>query len=284
MTGRNPRRLVLPAPAKLNLFIHVTGRRSDGYHLIQTVFRLLDWGDEIELEHRDDGRVERIEGPDDIAPDDDLAVRAARLFQGETGIRAGADIRVRKRIPAGAGLGGGSSDAASVLLGLNRIWGVDWPLARLAALGGTLGADVPVFVHGRSAFAEGIGDELRPVELVDAWFVVVWPGVGVATRDIFQAPELTRNTPALTIAGLLRSATRNDLQPVAIRHCPVIADALRWLEVFGDARMSGSGSSVFVTATDEASARDIAAAGPWPAWAVRGVNVSPLHRALAIEA
>jgi 4-diphosphocytidyl-2-C-methyl-D-erythritol kinase len=284
MTGRNPRRLVLPAPAKLNLFIHVTGRRSDGYHLIQTVFQLLDWGDEIELEHRDDGRVERIEGPDDIAPDDDLAVRAARLFQGETGIRGGADIRVRKRIPAGAGLGGGSSDAASVLLGLNRIWGVDWPLARLAALGGTLGADVPVFVHGRSAFAEGIGDELRPVELVDAWFVVVWPGVGVATRDIFQAPELTRNTPALTIAGLLRSATRNDLQPVAIRHCPVIADALRWLEVFGDARMSGSGSSVFVTATDEASARDIAAASPWPAWAVRGVNVSPLHQALAIEA
>jgi 4-diphosphocytidyl-2-C-methyl-D-erythritol kinase len=275
---------VLPAPAKLNLFIHVTGRRSDGYHLIQTVFQLLDWGDEIELEHRDDGRVERIEGPDDIAPDDDLTVRAARLFQGETGIRAGADIRVRKRIPAGAGLGGGSSDAASVLLGLNRIWSMDWPLARLAALGGTLGADVPVFVHGRSGFAEGIGDELRPVELAEAWFVMVWPGVGVATRDIFQAPELTRNTPALTIAGLLRSATRNDLQPVAIRHCPVIADALRWLEVFGDARMSGSGSSVFVTATDEASARDIAAASPWPAWAVRGVNVSPLHRALAIEA
>lgn len=282
MTPHALDRLVLPAPAKLNLFLHVTGRRPDGYHLMQTVFQLVDWGDEIELTLNDDGVIERVEGPDDIASGDDLVVRAARLLREETGSRVGVDIRLRKRVPAGAGLGGGSSDAATVLLGLNRMWRLDWTLDRLAQLGAGLGADVPVFVHGRSAFAEGIGDELTPIERPEAWYVIVWPGVSVATRSVFQAPELTRNTPALTIAALLDGATRNDLQPVAIRHCPLIADALRWLAAFGDARMSGSGSSVFVDVADKTVAHAIASASPWPAWAVRGVNVSPAHTALGL--
>lgn len=282
MSSGPGQRLVLPAPAKLNLFLHVTGRRPDGYHELQTVFQLLDWGDRIELAVRDDGGIARPAGPDDIPFDDDLAVRAARALQHTSGCLRGADVHVDKRIPAGAGLGGGSSDAATVLLGLNRLWALDWPLARLAELGATLGADVPVFVHGRTAFAGGIGDDLHPLSLPGRWYVVVWPGIAVATRDVFQAPELTRNTPALTIADFPGRPTHNDLQPVAIRRCPLIADSLRWLEPHGEARMSGSGSSVFAAVADESSARAIAAASPWPAWAVRGVDVSPVHRALGL--
>lgn len=274
--------LTVPAPAKLNLFLHVTGRRDDGYHTLQTVFQLLDWGDEIALSLREDGRIERVEGPAEIAPEDDLALRAGRALQADAGVRLGADIAVRKRIPAGAGLGGGSSDAASVLLGLDRLWQCRSSPDRLAALGLSLGADVPVFVRGRSAFAEGIGDQLTPITLPERWYVVVWPGVGVATSAIFQAPELTRNTPKLKIAALSGAPVRNDLEPVAIRHCPVIGDALSWLSRHGPARMSGSGSSVFATAADEATARQIAAASPWPAWAARGANVSPAHAALGL--
>ena len=277
-----PARMVLPAPAKLNLFLHVTGRRADGYHTLQTLFQMLDWGDEIVLESRADGRIERVGGLSGVVSDDDLAVRAARLLQAETGGGHGAAISIDKRIPAGAGLGGGSSDAATVLLGLNRLWGLDWPLDRLAELGGKLGADVPVFVHGRTAFAEGIGDRLQPIDLPERWYVVVWPGVPVSTLAVFQAPELTRNTPALKIADLLGSATRNDLEPVAVRRCPSIAEALSWLAEHGEVRMSGSGSSVFAPVADEAAAREIVAVSPWSAWAVRGVNVSPLHRALGL--
>ena len=277
-----PARMVLPAPAKLNLFLHVTGRRADGYHTLQTLFQMLDWGDEIVLESRDDGRIERVGGLSGVVSDDDLAVRAARLLQAETGGGQGAMISIDKRIPAGAGLGGGSSDAATVLLGLNRLWGLDWPLGRLAELGGTLGADVPVFVHGRTAFAEGIGDRLQPIDLPERWYVVVWPGVPVSTSAVFQAPELTRNTPALKIAALSGSATRNDLEPVAVRRCPSIAEALSWLAEHGEVRMSGSGSSVFAAVADEAAARAIVAVSPWPTWAVRGVNVSPLHCALGL--
>lgn len=276
--------LLLPAPAKLNLFLHVTGRRADGYHELQTVFQLLDWGDEIELNRREDGRIERVAGADGVAAAEDLAVRAAQALAAAAGDVPGVDITVRKRIPVGAGLGGGSSDAATVLVGLNRLWQLGLDRGRLIELGRSLGADVPVFVNGRSAFAEGIGDRLQPLDLPEGWFVVLWPGVGVATASIFQAPELTRNTPPLKIAALPGAATRNDLQPIAIRQQPVIADALAWLSDYGEARMSGSGSSVFVPAADQDRAQAIASASPWPAWAVRGTQVSPLHRVLGLPA
>lgn len=277
--------LRLPAPAKLNRFLHVLGRRTDGYHQVQTLYQLLDWGDEIALTVRDDGRIERTGGLPGLAADQDLAVRAARLLRDATGDGAalGADIAVAKQVPAGAGLGAGSSDAATVLLGLNRLWGLQFSLPRLAALGLALGADVPVFVHGRSAFAEGIGERLQPVVLPETWFVLVWPEVATSTAEIFQAPELTRNTPALTMAALAGTDTRNDLEPVALGRCPEIALVRDWLAGHGAPRMSGSGSSVFVEVDDAATARSLAADSRWPAWAVRGVNVSPLHQALAID-
>lgn len=272
--------LVLPAPAKLNLFLHVTGQRPDGYHMLQTVCQLLDWGDEIALSVRRDGRIERTEGLDDVAPENDLAVRAAVLLRSEADVALGATIAVRKKVPAGAGLGGGSSDAATVLLGLNRLWKLKLPRECLADLAVSLGADVPLFVRGRSAFAEGIGDRLQPIDLPERWYAVIWPGISVPTAGIFQAPELTRNTRPLTISELPGTVTRNDLEAVAVRRHRAIAEALAWLADHGDARMSGSGSSVFAAVADESTARAVAAASPWPAWAVRGVNTSPLHRAL----
>ena len=285
MTEGSQGELRLTAPAKLNLWLHVTGRRADGYHLLQTVFQLLDRGDRVVLRPRLDGRIGRSGGVPGLAVDDDLAVRAARLLRREAGVSAGVDIGLEKRIPAGAGFGGGSSDAATVLLGLNRLWRLDWPLHRLAALGLRLGADVPVFVGGRSAFAEGVGEVLTPLALPERWYVLVWPGEPVATAAVFQASELTRNTPALTISALSGTpSTRNDLQAVAIRHCPAIAEALDWLSQWGDARMSGSGSGVFVPVADEDSARSVAGASPWPAWIARGVNVSPTHRELGLTA
>ncbi len=275
-------RLTLPAPAKLNLFLHVTGRRPDGYHELQTVFQLLDWGDEIGLDCRDDGRIERSGGEPGVAVDDDLAIRAAHLLAAEAGTVPGADIVIRKRIPAGAGLGGGSSDAATVLLGLNRLWNLGIDDKRLIELGLSLGADVPVFVAGRSAFAEGVGERLQPLDLPERWYALVWPECAVATAGIFQAPELTRNTPALTIADFPGVATRNDLQAIAIRQQPMIAEALDWLSCHGDARMSGSGSAVFAAVANREAAQTIVRDCPWPAWAVRGTNVSPVHRALGL--
>ncbi len=278
------RSLVLPAPAKLNLFLHVTGRRSDGYHQLQTLFQLLDWGDEVTLSVRDDGRIERSHGLADVAPDDDLAIRAARALQQATGTRLGAGIGVDKRIPAGAGLGGGSSDAATVLLGLNHLWETGVDRRELARIGLALGADVPVFIGGRSGFGEGVGEQLTPLDLPERRYVLIWPGIGVATGAIFQAPELTRNTPPLKIADLPGACVRNDLQPVAIRQCPAIADALSWLRPWGEARMSGSGSAVFLEVPDRRIAETIVNASPWPAWSVSGTNVSPLHRALGLAA
>ncbi len=277
-------RLVLPAPAKLNLFLHIVGRRNDGYHQLQTLFQLLDWGDEISLSIRADGRIQRSHGLAGVPPEADLAIRAAHALRQATGTGLGADIGVDKRIPAGAGLGGGSSDAATVLLGLDRLWGTGLDLGELARIGLALGADVPVFITGRSGFGEGVGERLTALELPERIYVVIWPGIGVATGDIFQAPELTRNTPPLKIADLPGAPVRNDLQPIAIRQCPAIADALSWLRSWGEARMTGSGSAVFLEVPDIGVAAAISQASPWPAWSVSGTNVSPLHRALGLAA
>lgn len=235
-----------PAPAKLNLFLHVVGRRPDGYHLLQSVFRFLDYGDTLEIEARDDGELRLLAPLPGVAPEQDLCWRAARLLQQHSGCRLGADIRLIKRLPLGGGLGGGSSDAATVLLALNRLWRLDLPRAALQALGLRLGADVPVFVFGRSAFAEGVGEILTSWTPAPAAYVVLIPPVHVATPRIFADPGLTRNTPSVRIAALLDGYGHNDLEPIARAQHPEIAEHLAWLKPYGDARMTGSGACVFV--------------------------------------
>ncbi|MEO6968317.1 MAG: 4-(cytidine 5'-diphospho)-2-C-methyl-D-erythritol kinase [Rhodanobacteraceae bacterium] len=271
-----------PAPAKLNLFLHIVGRRDDGYHLLQTVFRLLDWGDEIRLSVRKDGAIARG-GASPIAEQDDLVVRAARALQSATGIKRGAEIVVDKRIPTGAGLGGGSSDAATVLVALNTMWNAGLSREELAELGLWLGADVPVFVHGRSAWAEGVGEKLTPMTLPPRWYVVLDPRVHVSTAALFQAPELTRNAAPATIACFASGAIAgNAFEPLARARYPQIAAALEWLGRFGAARLSGSGGAVFLEIEDERQARAIAAECPsaFSVQVARGLNVSPLERAL----
>jgi len=246
-----------PAPAKLNLFLHVVGRRADGYHLLQSVFRLIDRADTVHLELRNDGRVVREGDLPGVPEDLDLAVRAARLLQAHAPSGAGVTIRIDKILPLGGGLGGGSSDAATVLLALNHLWQVNLSRATLQTLALELGADVPVFVFGQTAFAEGVGEILQPVEVPPAWYVVLTPPVQVPTAAIFAAPELTRDTPALKIAPFSAGAGRNDLQPVVVRRYPEVARHLEWLGRFGDARMTGSGACVFASFETEDAARDV---------------------------
>jgi len=275
-----------PAPAKLNLFLHVTGRRADGYHDLQTVFQLLDWGDEIGIEVTADARIERIEGPAGIPPEADLTVRAARALQRAAGSSQGVRLRVRKRVPTGGGLGGGSSDAATVLVVLNRLWAAGRDRAELARIGLALGSDVPVFVHGSSAWAEGRGERLSPLALPEAWYVIVHPGVAVATADIFQAPELTRNSPVITIRAFSPAQTRNDCETLVRRRYPAVAAALDWLGTRAGtnagARLSGTGSCVFAAYASAAEAERVAARVPddWKSFVARGVNRSPLEAAL----
>ena len=234
-----------PAPAKLNLFLHVTGKRADGYHDLQTVFQLIDLADDIHIEVRPDGVIERPAGAQGVAPDADLVVRAARALQAAARSSLGANLNVTKRIPMGGGLGGGSSDAATVLVALNRMWNCGLSEDDLAAIGINLGADVPVFVRGRSAWAEGRGERLTPIELPPRWFALVHPKVHVPTAEVFQAPELTRNSPAITMLGFLEPGGRNDFEPV-VRACyPEVARALDWLGQFAPARLTGTGSCIF---------------------------------------
>lgn len=272
-----------PAPAKLNLFLHITGRRPDGYHELQTAFQLLDFADSIEIEPTGDGAITRLGGPTGVPVDEDLAVRAARALKVATGSGRGARLKVHKRIPMGGGLGGGSSDAATVLVALNELWKTGLDLSRLASIGAELGADVPVFVSGRSAWAEGIGERLQPIELPERWFVVLDPGVAVATRDVFQAPELTRNSALITIRGLFEAGTRNDCEPVVRARFPVVRDALDWLGRFAQARLTGTGSCVFAAFESAAAAERVAARVPdeWRGYVARGLNRSPLHAQLA---
>jgi 4-diphosphocytidyl-2-C-methyl-D-erythritol kinase len=274
-----------PAPAKLNLFLHVTGRRADGYHELQTLFQLIDLADTIAIRVRDDGVIERPEGPKDVAPEADLAVRAARALQAETGTRLGASLKVLKRIPQGGGLGGGSSDAATTLLSLNELWGCGLELSRLAVLGRTLGADVPVFIEGFSALGEGIGDRLTPVELPERWYLIIHPGVAVSTAAVFQSPELTRNSPLITIRALFESGGRNDCEGVVRRLSPQVGEALDWLGRFAPARLTGTGSCVFAACANAPEAERLAARVPdrWTSAVARGLNVSPLRERLRQE-
>lgn len=255
--------LSCPAPAKLNLFLHVVGRRPDGYHLLQTLFRFIDLCDTLHFVLRTDGVVRRVSEMAGVAEADDLCVRAARLLQQETGCRHGVEIAVEKRIPMGGGLGGGSSDAATTLLALNRLWRLELPRTRLMELGLNLGADVPVFVFGENAFAEGVGERLQRYELPEAWYVVLAPPVHVPTAEIFRRPELTRDTNSMTMRALPAARTfrlgqlGNDLQAVACALYPEIEQHLAWLARFAPALMTGSGACVFAEFATEDEAKAV---------------------------
>lgn len=290
-----PASLILPAPAKLNLFIHITGRRDDGYHLLQTVFQMLDYSDEIRLTLRDDGKINRIidstQSPQtlDIPQQQDLTVRAALLLQQHVQSKQGVDIQLRKRLPIGGGIGGGSSDAATVLKGLNALWQCGLDDQQLADLGLQLGADVPVFIHGKSAWAEGVGEQLTPLELEEKWFLVIRPNVSVSTAEIFADQGLTRDCEALTITRFLKGSDStsftNIFEPVVKRKYPEIAQAIEWLSTYSPARLTGTGSCLFASFESKEIADKVLKelqnhSSDWQGFVAKGVNQSPLITAL----
>ncbi len=267
-----------PAPAKLNLFLHITGRRADGYHTLQTVFQFLDFGDELAFVVTDDGRIARAAPVPGVTEENDLTLRAARLLKESRGVTKGVLIHLTKRLPIGGGLGGGSSDAATTLLALNELWGTRLPIPELAALGLKLGADVPVFIHGHAAWAEGIGEVLTPVEPEEAWYLVVVPPVHVSTVQVFADPELTRYSPPLTIRDFHEGrGLRNDLEPAVRSRYPEVDRAMRLLTEFGAPRMSGSGGCVFLKVVDADRGRQILERIPKPftGFVARGLNRHP---------
>jgi 4-diphosphocytidyl-2-C-methyl-D-erythritol kinase len=276
-----------PAPAKLNLFLHVTGRRPDGYHALQSVFRLLEWGDTVRLRVRDDGQLRR-EGPSvpGVAEADDLMIRAAKMLQAHANVRLGADIAVEKRIPAGGGFGGGSSDAATVLVALDHLWGTNLGTDRLAELGLALGADVPVFVRGDNAWAEGVGEILTPVPLPPAWYLLADPGVHVPTAALFQTPELTRDSAPATMRDFVSGAVLgNAFEPVLRRREPALQAVFATLAQIGSPRLTGTGSGCFVEFADRGSAEAALAsvrseAPQLRAWLAEGASISPLRTRL----
>ncbi|WP_025915624.1 4-(cytidine 5'-diphospho)-2-C-methyl-D-erythritol kinase [Herminiimonas sp. CN] len=282
-----------PAPAKLNLFLHVTGRRPDGYHLLQTAFQLLDFGDTLHFALRDDDRIERSSALPGVPQDADLTVRAARLLQAAGSKKLGkplpgANIALEKRLPMGGGLGGGSSDAATTLMALNHLWSTGFNRVELMALGLQLGADVPFFLFGQNAFAEGVGEVLSPIETPACWYLVIEPGVSIPTAEIFNAKDLTRDTNLVKISNFSKAPNnfgRNDLQAVATRLFPEVFNAIEWLKKFGDARMTGSGSCVFCPVEQEQQASEVLKQVPphWKAWKAKAIAQHPLTDLLAVQ-
>ncbi|WP_202904738.1 4-(cytidine 5'-diphospho)-2-C-methyl-D-erythritol kinase [Marinagarivorans algicola] len=296
--------LTLPSPAKLNLFLHINGQREDGYHLLQTVFQLLDYGDELSFTSNTTGELTLTPEMVGVPNAQNLIIKAAHLLQKyikqkntqkkhfkpshqqSSCAQLGANITLIKRLPMGGGIGGGSSNAATTLLGLNKLWNAGLSLDELAALGLTLGADVPVFIHGRSAWAEGIGEKITPVDLPAKWFVVLRPDVHISTAEIFSKKSLTRDTPIIKVAAFLegdnendRSNVKNDCQDVVIKHHPKVKQAVDWLSSFSPAQLTGTGSCVFAAFDSEASARNVLASKPEniEGFIAKGVNRSPLH-------
>ena len=276
-----------PAPAKLNLFLHILGRRQDGYHELQTLFQFVDLCDEISIRVRSDGAIHRLAGVAGIRLEEDLTVRAASALQRAANCRLGADLGVRKRIPLGAGLGGGSSDAATTLVALNQLWNLGWTRERLAELGLSLGADVPVFVQGRAAWAEGIGERLTPLYPPQAPeernYLILKPNVDVSTAAVFQDARLTRNSLPITISGFFASGGRNDCTQVVCARYPEVAAALDFLSTYGDARLTGTGACVFLACATTEAAREIMHKLPktLEGYLARGLNDSPLLEKLA---
>jgi len=268
------------APAKLNLFLHVVGRREDGYHELQTLFRFLDFGDWLEFIPTPETAIDRTSGNEAVSIDEDLIIRAARLLQSQSGCSRGVEISVEKKIPLGAGLGGGSSDAATTLLALNQLWGLGLSSSELKELGLSLGADVPVFIQGHSAWAEGVGDRLSAVELPPATYLVVIPPVNVSTSRIFLDSKLTRNSPLITIADYQAGESRNDLEKVTCRLYPEMGEVLEWLGDYGRARMTGSGAAVFIELENTVFGQSVLAQMPemWRGFIAQGVDFHPFWR------
>jgi 4-diphosphocytidyl-2-C-methyl-D-erythritol kinase len=281
-----PAKSVWPAPAKLNLFLHIVGRRPDGYHELQTCFQFVDLCDEITIEVRADGQIGRALDIPGLPQDADLCIRAARALKEASGSPLGADITLLKRIPMGGGMGGGSSDAATCLVALNRLWGIHWPTMRLAALGLNLGADVPIFVQGRVSWAEGVGERLTPLYPPlapgECIYLILKPNVFVSTAEVFQDPELTRNSAPITIHGFLASGGRNDCLGVVRRRYPEVAHALDWLSLFGSARLTGTGACVFLACETMDLGQEIMRKMPpeFEGFLARGLNDSPLLEGL----
>ena len=275
-----------PAPAKLNLFLHILGRRPDGYHQLQTVFQLLEFGDELTIRADDKDRINLEQDYDGIDLENDLVLRAATLLKAKTETRKGAVISVNKRIPIGGGLGGGSSDAATTLVVLNRLWNTGLSLYQLSDLGLQLGADVPVFIQGHSSWAEGVGERPQPVELPDNWFLVIYPDCPVNTATVFNQPELTRNSTPITIRDFLGGAGHNDCEKVVYDYYPEVAAAAKWLDGWTKARLTGTGSCIFGRFGSEQEASTVLAQLPhaWQGFVSRGCNMSPLHQKLARSA
>ena len=275
-------KLTLPAPAKLNLMLHILGRRADGYHELQTLFQFLDFGDELGFALRPDGEIHLHTPIDGVPHDSNLIVRAARLLQQHASCTLGADIWLDKRLPMGGGIGGGSSDAATTLLGLNHLWQLNYSEDQLASLGLSLGADVPVFVRGHAAFAEGVGEKLQPVTLSEPWFLVAIPQVLVSTAEIFSDPELTRDTPPIKVRSLLEGGGRNDCQPVVTKRYSEVRNALILLNKFVPTRLTGTGACVFGSFPNQDDADKVARQLPatLPSFIAQGRNISMLHRKL----
>lgn len=268
-----------PAPAKLNLFLHVVGRRADGYHLLQSVFQLVDVHDTVWLKPDESGVIARLDPLPGVPPEADLIWRAASLLQQHTGCRCGVALKLDKRLPMGGGMGGGSSDAATVLLALNQLWGLDLSRSELMTLGLQLGADVPFFLFGRNAFVEGIGEIMTPIETDERWFAVLHPQVHVPTPEIFRDPGLTRNTPPIKVRDLVTAVTRNDLEQVACRQHPLIAESIIWLNQFAPARMTGSGSCVFACCASQDEASRVISRLPdfWHGFVASALSQHPLR-------
>ncbi|WP_372864698.1 4-(cytidine 5'-diphospho)-2-C-methyl-D-erythritol kinase [Spongiibacter sp.] len=276
--------LTLPCPAKINLFLHITGRRADGYHELQTLFQLLDYGDSLKLSRRDDDQLRFLSPLPGVDDSDNLILRAAKLLREYSHASLGADISLDKRLPMGGGIGGGSSDAASTLVGLNHLWQLGLSLDELAALGLQLGADVPVFIHGRTAWAEGIGEKLSPVDTESRWYLVLRPNCEVSTAEIFCDEQLTRNASPIKIAAFLEGATGNSCQNLVRNLYPEVDKALNWLDQFSPARLTGTGSCVFASFDSKSAAEAVLAERPadMSGFVAKGVNLSPLHKTLSI--
>ncbi|MBV1914683.1 MAG: 4-(cytidine 5'-diphospho)-2-C-methyl-D-erythritol kinase [Pseudomonadales bacterium] len=280
----NKKPLILPAPAKINRFLHITGRRADGYHELQTLFQLIDYGDELQFSLRSNDQINLLDNIPGLPPEQNLVVRAAIALQQATGCTTGADIKLIKKIPAGGGLGGGSSDAATTLLGLNHLWGTQHPTSTLLEIAQTLGADVPVFVQGNTAWGEGIGEQLEKVDMPSSWVLVIKPDCEVSTARLFSHPELTRDHSPITIARFLEQGAGNDFEPLVRKLYPAVDQGLNWLGQYADAQLTGTGACLFALFADQQQAQEVLKQLPksFSGFVAATVNRSPLHEILGL--